>query len=160
MKRILFVCHGNICRSPLAEGVLRHLAEQAGLGDEVQTDSAGVLGFHRGEVPDSRMRAVSQSHGVPLDGVGVARKIRASDFDDFDLIMAMDDSNYDGICRLASNDEERAQVRMFLIYDPEQDNHASVPDPFYGGHEGFEWVFEMVMRGCKRIIELYKAGTL
>lgn len=158
MKRVLFVCHGNICRSPLAEGVLRHLAQQAGVSKEVQTDSAGVIAFHSGEAPDSRMRAVAKSHGIPLGGK--ARQIRRSDFDDFDLILAMDRSNYDGICRLANNDEERARVRMFLSYDPEQDDQASVPDPYYGGREGFERVLEMAMRGCQRIIELYQAGTL
>lgn len=157
-KKVLFVCHGNICRSPLADGVLNHLAEQARIASQLQADSAGVIAFHSGEPPDSRMSAVASAHGILLSGR--SRQFRYRDFNEFDLILAMDSSNYDGVCRLAKNDQERRRVRMFLAFDPEQDDSASVPDPYYGGREGFEHVYQMVMRGCQQIIADYHANTL
>lgn len=157
-NRVLFVCHGNICRSPLAEGVLNYLARKEGIGDELAVDSAGVIAFHVNEPPDARMSAVARSHGIVL--TGRARQFVHRDLTEYELVLAMDSSNYAGMCRIAESEAERARVKMFLSFDPEQDDTASVPDPYYGGKEGFERVFTMVMRGCKSIVAQHRAGTL
>lgn len=147
--RVLFVCLGNICRSPLAEGVFRKQVDEAGLGEDLEADSAGTGGWHVGEPPDNRMRQTASRHGVYLDDIR-ARKFDQADLDRFDLILAMDRSNLDNILSMASP-EQRSKVKLFRSYD-ETGGGQDVPDPYYGGPDGFENVFEMVERTSRNIL--------
>jgi protein-tyrosine phosphatase len=148
MMKVLMVCLGNICRSPIAEGVLRHKADQQGLDYEV--DSAGTAAYHIGEQPDPRMQVTAQNHGIDISGQQ-ARQFSFEDFEDFDIIYAMDQSNYHNILSMADTDEQKAKVKMLLNeYKPGSD--MSVPDPWYGGVDGFEEVFQLVEAACDNII--------
>lgn len=149
---ILFVCLGNICRSPAAEGVMRHMAEERGVSSCLELDSAGLYGGHAGDSPDSRMRVHAFQRGYSL--IHRSRKVRESDFDRFDLIVAMDDSNYDNLRRMAPTvEDERKVVRMidFVRGYPQYD---SVPDPYYEGAEGFETVLDLLEDGCVNLFEV------
>jgi protein-tyrosine phosphatase len=150
--RLLFVCLGNICRSPTAEGVMRSLVEQAGLGESVELDSAGTGAWHVGSPPDARASATAQTRGVHLDGR--ARQIRRADFEDFDLLLAMDTSNMRELRQLAPGAHERKKVRLLREFDPASANteDLDVPDPFYGGDGGFEKVFELVHAACEGLL--------
>jgi protein-tyrosine phosphatase len=150
--RLLFVCLGNICRSPTAEGVMRSLVEQAGLGDRVELDSAGTGAWHVGSSPDARASAAAQTRGVVLDGR--ARQVRRADFEDFDLLLAMDTSNMRELRQLAPGAQEREKVRLLREFDPVSANteNLDVPDPFYGGDGGFEKVFDLVHAACKGLL--------
>jgi low molecular weight protein-tyrosine phosphatase len=148
---VLFVCLGNICRSPLAEGVLLHHLEEAGLGDSVEVDSAGTGAWHLGERPDSRSIEVANRHGIELPGF--ARRVVPEDFENFDYIYAMDGSNLRDLQRLREGTGGRAVVELFRANDPEAGPDADVPDPYYGGDGGFDRVFEMVDRTCRVIVE-------
>lgn len=150
MTRILFVCLGNIIRSPLAEHAFRQAADQAGSGDQYQVDSAGTAGWHAGEAPDPRMRKTAAAHG--LSYTGQARRVREQDFEDFDLIVAMDSSNYRNLIELAASDEQRAKIRLLREFDPQGDG-MDVPDPYYGGQEGFEITFQIVRRSVDALLE-------
>jgi len=151
MTKILMVCLGNICRSPLAEGILQYRANQ--LGADVQVDSAGTSAYHIGEHPDSRMIQTASHHGIDLSSQ-CARQFSAADFNRFDRIYAMDNSNYADILSLARNNEDRQKVEL-LLNASHPNSDMSVPDPWYGGDEGFERVFELVDEACEKI-----AGTL
>lgn len=146
MTSILFVCLGNICRSPLAEGVFRHTVEQAGHSDRVLIDSAGTGNWHRGNPPDPRSVNVAASNGIDISGLK-ARQVEQHDFDRFDLILAMDRDNLASLRRLCPA-EQAARVRLFL-QAPERD----VPDPYYGGADGFQNVYELVRNGCLDLLE-------
>ncbi|MCA8924116.1 MAG: low molecular weight phosphotyrosine protein phosphatase [Planctomycetes bacterium] len=146
MTRVLFVCLGNICRSPLGEGVLRHLARELELA--VEADSAGTAAYHAGEAPDPRSSAVAAKHGVSLAGQR-ARQVRADDFERFDLILAMDAANLRDL-RARRPKDARAKLVRFRSYDPEGD--GDVPDPYYGGPGGFDEVFAMVERTCRALL--------
>lgn len=149
--RILFVCLGNICRSSSAEGVMKHLVEEAGRADEFVIDSAGILSYHQGELPDSRMRAHAARRGYNL--VHRSRPVRTSDFDDFDLIIGMDDRNIEDLKeRAPSVEAERKICRMtdFCTRFTEADH---VPDPYYGGAEGFEYVLDLLEDACAGLLE-------
>ena len=143
------VCLGNICRSPLAEGILKSLVHQKGL--DWQVDSAGTGGWHAGELPDPRSRAVALENGIDIRDQR-ARKLRASDLDDFDLILAMDASNFNNILALATQEEQKQKVRMILNYRNPGRNEQ-VPDPYYGGESGFQEVFKMLEQACNALIE-------
>lgn len=156
--RVLFVCLGNIVRSPLAENMFAHLAKQAGLGGQYAADSAGTAAYHVGESPDARMRNVAAGHGLIYDGKG--RQFEQSDFDSFDLIIAMDDSNQANILRLASNSKDKAKVHMLRAFDPQGSPHDSVPDPYYGGLDGFEHVYQIVARACTGLLDALEAGEI
>jgi protein-tyrosine phosphatase len=146
--KVLMVCLGNICRSPIAEGVLRHKADQQGLNYIV--DSAGTAAYHVGEPPDPRMQMTAQKHGIDISGQR-ARQFSFDDFDDFDIIYAMDQSNYDNIISLADTEEQKDRVKLLLNeYKPGSD--MSVPDPWHGGDNGFETVFQLVKAACDNII--------
>lgn len=147
--RILFVCHGNICRSPMAEGMFRHLAQQHGRDSQYFIDSAGTHAEHIGEPPDRRMQTTARRHGVVLGGR--ARQVSVSDLDHFDLIIAMDRWNLRNLERLARDDHERAKIRLLRHHDPTAPD-ADVPDPWYGGPEGFEEVYDMVERSCTHLL--------
>lgn len=155
MKRILFVCTGNICRSSTAEGVLRHYIAEAGLGDAIETASAGTHGYHIGEPPDPRTVAAARRRGFDLSAQR-ARKLRMEDFHTYDLILAMDRGHFAHLESLRPNDA-RAEVRMYLEYHPDR-SHTDVPDPYYGGAEGFEQVLDMVEHASKALLQKIAAG--
>ncbi len=154
--RVLFVCLGNICRSPLAEGIFLHLAREAGLSERFHVDSAGTGAWHVGNPPDPRSREVAGKHGIELPGV--ARQVHPKDFDAFDLIVAMDRDNRRTLEKLRSGEEGRAEITLLREFDPESSDDAEVPDPYYGGPDGFDDVFEMVRRSCVRLLEELEEG--
>ena len=142
MKKILMVCLGNICRSPLAQGILESKVDS----DTVFVDSAGTAAYHIGELPDRRSIAVARKYGIDLTHQR-ARKFTAKDFAKFDKIYAMDEHNYRNIISLARNKEEAKKVKMILNETHPQQN-MSVPDPYYGGDQGFENVYQMLNEAC------------
>jgi protein-tyrosine phosphatase len=150
--RLLFVCLGNICRSPTAEGVMRHLVREAGLEDEIHLDSAGTGGWHVGAAPDARSSAAARRRGIALDGA--ARKVAHGDFSDFDLLLAMDRDNHAELLRLAPDDEARAKVRYLREFDAASAARGDleVPDPYYGGERGFEDVLDLVDAACRGLL--------
>ena len=148
---VLFVCLGNICRSPLGEGVLVHRLDEEGLSDRVSVDSAGTGAWHQGEPPDPRSTEVALRHGIPLRGR--ARRVRAEDFYDFDYIFAMDDDNLQDLRHLESQGDGGARLTLFREFDPVRDEPLDVPDPYYGGTDGFDVMFEMIDRTCAAFVE-------
>ncbi len=147
VNRILFVCMGNICRSPLAEGVFRHLLKQRGLDGKYVVDSAGTGGWHAGEPADQRMQETAARHGVALESR--ARQITRADFDDFDLILCADVENRENVLQLGGSSD---RVRLLLEFDP-QAPVREVPDPYYGGQDGFDQVYELVWRACGSLLD-------
>ena len=156
--RILFVCLGNICRSPTAEGVMRHVLREEGLEDSIEVDSAGTGGWHVGAPPDERATEAAGRRSIELSGA--ARKFGPDDFDQFDLILAMDEENRRDLLDLAPDDEARAKVRMLREFDPasEGDADLDVPDPYYGGDEGFDHVLDLVEAATRGLVEELRAG--
>lgn len=142
MKKIVMVCLGNICRSPLAEGIMRSKVNS----DEILVDSAGTAAYHVGKLPDSRSIEVARKYGIDIT-YQRARKFSTKDFSDFDLIFAMDYHNYQNILTLAKSKDEAKKVKMILNEVHFQQN-LSVPDPYYGGNEGFENVYKMLDEAC------------
>jgi protein-tyrosine phosphatase len=157
MTRILFVCLGNIIRSPLAENLFRFQAEQAGVEGNYSVDSAGTAAYHLGEPPDPRMRKTAESHGVNNDGI--ARQVREGDFDEFDWIIAMDGSNRRDLLEIAYSPEKQAKIRLLREFDPEPDD-PDVPDPYYGGAEGFENTYRIVERSVHGLLKTLEAGEI
>jgi protein-tyrosine phosphatase len=154
--KILFVCLGNICRSPTAEGVMRALVREASLDDAVELDSAGTGSWHVGSSPDERATETARARGIALEGI--ARQVRAEDFEGFDLILAMDGSNLADLRRMAPDETSREKVRMLREFDPasvDQDptHPLDVPDPYYGGPRGFEDVLDLVGAACAALLE-------
>jgi low molecular weight protein-tyrosine phosphatase len=151
--KILFVCLGNICRSPTAEGVMGVLVRVAGLEEAIELDSAGTGAWHVGAPPDERATQTASARGVLLDGA--ARQVREEDFEDFDLILAMDRSNLAQLQRLAPDERARARVRMLREFDPASAGlgDLDVPDPYYGGPRGFEEVLDLVQAACAGLLE-------
>lgn len=149
MTRVLFVCLGNICRSPLAEGILRSLAAKA--GKDISTDSCGTSNYHIGEQPDIRSIEVAEKHGIDITDLR-GRQFSAADFDAFDYIFVMDESNYQNVIRLANSEEDKRKVQLFLDYAPSYTS-KEVPDPYYGGDEGFEKVYQMLLEASKNFLE-------
>jgi protein-tyrosine phosphatase len=152
--KILFVCTGNICRSPTAEGVFRHLATRAGLGGRVQVDSAGTHGYHIGEAPDARSCAAAAVRGVDLSMLR-ARRVSQHDFETFDLILAMDREHLARLAALRPNGA-RAEIKLFLDFHPEHKGR-DVPDPYYGGEDGFVAVIDMIEQTSAALIEHVRA---
>ena len=150
--RILFVCLGNICRSPTAEGVMRKLVSEAGLQEEIELDSAGTGAWHAGEQADARARAAARARGIELDSV--ARQVRVADFERFDLILAMDASNLHSLRQLATDEGAREKVRLLREFDPASaDPHdLDVPDPYYDSQRGFEIVLDQVQGACAGLL--------
>jgi protein-tyrosine phosphatase len=157
-KKLLFVCSGNIIRSPLAEHLFRKLAEQAGLDSKYSVDSAGTSSYHVGESPDARMRRTAAEHGLEYDGR--ARQVEPYDLQLFDLILAMDRHNFNDLLAMAASEDERAKVRMMRSFDPESEADASVPDPYYGGHEGFTRTYRIVERSVDGLIDALERGEV
>jgi protein-tyrosine phosphatase len=147
--KILMVCLGNICRSPMAEGILRSKVQEKGLS--ITVDSAGTGNYHIGEAPDDRAISTSKKYGVDISALA-ARQFTAADFDAFDRIFTMDSSNYRNVIGLASTEGQKAKVRLMLdvLYPGEE---MEVPDPWFGGMEGFDQVFSMLETACDKLIE-------
>ncbi|MGE0160476.1 MAG: low molecular weight protein-tyrosine-phosphatase [Gemmatimonadales bacterium] len=154
--RVLFVCLGNICRSPLAEGVFLHLAREAGVEDRFEVDSAGTGDWHVGERPDPRATAVASKYGVELPSI--ARQVTRADFDRFDHIVAMDRDNLRELERMAKRGS-RAKVQLLRVDDPERGDEHDVPDPYYGGPSGFDAVYRMVHRSAEALLDRLLAET-
>lgn len=153
--RILFVCLGNICRSSAAQGVLESMVAAEGV--DVTVDSAGTYGGHAGELPDRRMRVHANQRGYHL--THRSRKVKPSDFDDFDIIIAMDGNNYYDLREMAPSTEAESKIRSFAYYLRHHDN-SYVPDPYYEGSEGFELVLDLLEDGCETIIDLIRKNEI
>ena len=151
MKRILFVCLGNICRSSAADEIMRVKVAEAGLAEEFEIDSAGTYGGHAGDLPDPRMRAAGARRGYRF--VHRSRKVRSEDFEKFDLLLAMDDSVYESLARLAPTVEALQKLERMADYIPSHFGYTYVPDPYYEGAEGFELVLDMLEEGCDVLLK-------
>lgn len=150
MKRILFVCLGNICRSPGAEAIMNHLIEKAGIKKQFVCDSAGIIGYHAGEMADSRMRAHASRRGYKV--TSISRQVIPSDFDRFDMIVGMDGQNILDLRSMVRSDEKLAKiVRMTDFCTRHQLNE--VPDPYYGGADGFELVLDILEDACAGLLK-------
>jgi protein-tyrosine phosphatase len=147
--RVLFVCAGNICRSPLAEGIFLDLVAQKGLAQQFEIDSAGTGAWHTGERPDPRSIAVAREHGFELPGM--ARQVKANDFVTFDHILCMDLANQSELLRIAPN-ELQPKIRLIREFDSTAAPKAEVPDPYYGAESGFENVYQMLVRACSGLL--------
>ena len=151
--KLLFVCLGNICRSPAAEEIMRELVEKAGMNKEFEIDSAGTYGGHAGELPDKRMRVAARNRGYDL--AHIAREFQASDFEAFDLILTMDDANYDDVRNWATEKAHLEKVRRLTDFCTRH-KIDHVPDPYYEGQGGFEFVLNILEDACKNLL----AGVL
>jgi protein-tyrosine phosphatase len=149
MTKILMVCLGNICRSPLAEGILRDKVNKAGL-HLVHVDSAGTAPYHIGENPDKRSILNAHKHGIDISG-HVGRQLNRDDFYTYDRIYVMDESNYVNAIELAGDAPEKGKVKLILD-ELNPGSGQSVPDPYYGGEDGFEEVFQLLDKACQVIL--------
>jgi protein-tyrosine phosphatase len=150
--KVLFVCLGNICRSPAAEGVFLHRIAELGIASEFEVDSAGTSSFHVGERADPRMREHALKRGIELPSR--ARQFISSDFINFDAIVVMDDSNYQNCLRLAEGEDDKKKLIKLADHCP-QSGLTEVPDPYYGGAGGFEKVLDMVQEGSDNLLKLW-----
>lgn len=150
MVKILFVCMGNICRSPTAEGVFRQILEREGLADRVVVDSAGTGAWHVGSSPDARAQAAARLRGIRLDHIR-GRQICEADFEEFDHILAMDRHNLRELLSL-SDSRHHHKIRLFMEYSPEL-GIEEVPDPYYGGESGFDRVLDMIEAASSGLLE-------
>ncbi|WP_068818032.1 low molecular weight protein-tyrosine-phosphatase [Phormidesmis priestleyi] len=147
--KLLFVCLGNICRSPSAENIMNHLIHQAGLENKIQCDSAGTSSYHIGSAPDLRMNVAAKLRGIEL--VGHARQFTKADFEEFDLILAMDRENHENICALDRSGQYRHKVRLMCDFCTRH-TLKEVPDPYYGGDEGFNQVIDLLFDACDGLL--------
>jgi protein-tyrosine phosphatase len=147
--RLLFICLGNICRSPMAEGVFRRVAEEEGVADRFEIDSAGMGEWHIGQAPDTRAQAAALNRGMDISTQS-ARQVTQADFDRFDLLLAMDGSNFAELTQLAPK-SARHKVRRFLDYAPHLSTQ-DVPDPFYGGSEGFDHALDLIEEAARGLL--------
>ncbi|MEM8720493.1 MAG: low molecular weight protein-tyrosine-phosphatase [Cyanobacteria bacterium P01_G01_bin.39] len=147
---LLFVCLGNICRSPSAENIMNHLVQEAGLTDKITCDSAGTSGYHIGAAPDRRMNHAALKRGLELQGQ--SRKLKPSDLERFDLILAMDRENYQDILYLDREGKYEDKVRLMCDFATEKQDRE-VPDPYYGGADGFDYVIDLLFDACGGLLE-------
>ncbi len=154
---VLFVCLGNICRSPAAEGIFKDLVKKRGLGDKIKVDSAGTAGYHQGELPDPRMRSHGARRGYKFDSL--SRKFRNSDFDDFDVIITMDDSNYHNVLNISPNLESDKKVYKMVDFLQRLDADH-IPDPYYSGASGFELVLDLLEDACEGLLNKIEKDEL
>ena len=150
MKRILFLCMGNICRSPAGHCVFQHLVNQAGLSKQFEIDSAGIIDFHVGEPPDQRMQESMRARDIPI--IGRARQLKQKDLTDFDLILAMDKENLKDAKSLDPTGSLHHKIKLFCDYCVQHDE-TEVPDPYYGGKDGFERVLDLIEDGCANLLK-------
>jgi protein-tyrosine phosphatase len=155
--RICFVCLGNICRSPTAEAVMKHLIREQGLGDRFVVESAGTGDWHVGQPRDPRSHAVGARRQIPLSGR--AQQFTAPDFARFDHVLAMDAQNLETLSAMAPDEEARAKLRLLRSYDPASPpSQWDVPDPYYGGADGFDRVFDICLAACRGLLSAAQAG--
>ena len=147
---ILFICLGNICRSPAAQAVMQRLVDERDLTECFYIDSAGIGGWHIGDLPDKRMRVHARPRGYEL--THRARRVQPSDFEDFDLVVGMDAANVDDLCSLAATIEQKNKVQMMGDYVRLYPNYDHVPDPYYEGSEGFELVLDLLEDACDNLL--------
>jgi protein-tyrosine phosphatase len=152
--RVCFVCLGNICRSPTAEGVFRHLVAEAGLTRAFEIDSAGTASYHSGEPPDPRARAAGERAGIPIGGQ--ARQFVIADFARFDHVIAMDVANAKDLRRIAPSQEASRKIRLLRSFDPAAAESAPIPDPYYGEEQGFDDVLELCRTACRHLLEVIR----
>jgi protein-tyrosine phosphatase len=157
-RRLLFVCHGNIIRSPLAEHLFLHLGAQAGMDGRFQADSAGTSSEEHGNPPDVRMLRTAAAHG--LDYSGRARRVTQADLDRFDLVLAMDRHNQRDLLALARTPEQRVKVRLLREFDPQAHAEMDVPDPWYAGQAEFESVYAIIERSLRGLLEALQRGEV
>ncbi len=148
--KVLFVCLGNICRSPAAQGIFEHIVRENGMQDRIEADSAGTYSGHRGEMPDRRMRTAALYRGFAL--THKARPVSGLDFLDFDMIVAMDDQNYEDLIHLAPSVEATHKIKRMASY-LKQRQMPYIPDPYYMGAEGFSMVLDLLEDGCNNLYE-------
>lgn len=154
--KLLFVCLGNICRSPSAEGIMNHLIQEKGLSDRIICDSAGTSSYHIGSSPDRRMTAAAKRRNILLEGQ--ARQFTAADFAKFDLILAMDKENYQDILRLDRAERYSEKVRLMCSFCTQHEDEE-VPDPYYGGPEGFNYVIDLLLDACEGLLDAISADV-
>ena len=155
---ISFVCLGNICRSPLAQGVFQNLVNQKQLEQKIIVTSAGTGGWHIGDLPDERMCRTAQSKGIQLESR--ARQFQSADFNRFNLVLAMDHSNLARLEEIAPSNLSPEKLMLFRFFDPECNGDQDVPDPYYGEANGFEEVYSMVKRTCPPLLDYIKSRFL
>ncbi|MBC7882595.1 MAG: low molecular weight phosphotyrosine protein phosphatase [Anaerolineae bacterium] len=155
-EKLLFVCMGNICRSPTAEGIMVHLLQEAGLESQFECDSAGTTGHHVGSPPDRRMQASAQAAGITLRGR--SRKFVVADFERFDRILAMDRDNYEDMLALDPAGRYAHKVKMICDYCTEHTD-KEVPDPYYGGDAGFRYVIALLKDACSGLLETLRVES-
>ena len=148
---VLFICLGNICRSPAAEGIMKSLVEKAGLQDEFEIDSAGIGGWHIGQLPDSRMRKCGAEHGYNFNSH--ARQFQKSDFARFETILVMDNENYRAITSMASSESDRKKVVRMADFLTHHREYTTVPDPYYGDYSDFELVITLLEDACQELLD-------
>ena len=149
--KVLFVCMGNICRSPTADAVFRHYVKAAGVDHLIEVDSAGTHAYHIGNPPDERSQRTAFRRGYKMDDLR-ARAVEISDFDEFDYILAMDRENL-RLLQQRSPHHHHDKIRLFMAYSKNHDDDTEVPDPYFGGHEGFELVLNMVEEASQGLLE-------
>ncbi len=150
MVKVLFVCMGNICRSPVAEGVFRRMLESVGLGDKVYVDSAGTHSYHVGAPPDPRSQATASRRGIDLRALR-SRKVTVADFSQFDYVLAMDRDNLEQLLGYCQEPELRGRIQLFMDYAPDLPERE-VPDPYYGGPNGFERVMDLIETAAEGLL--------
>ena len=150
LYKILFVCMGNICRSPAAEAVMKRFIEDEGLTKQITCDSAGTISYHTGDSPDPRMHAAAESRNIKTGGY--ARQIYKNDYNNFSLILTMDEDNYKNVLSMSPPNNYSAEIKKFcdFISAPSK---TEIPDPYYGGDQGFEEVLDLLEEGCSSLIE-------
>ena len=158
ITEISFVCLGNICRSPLAQGVFQDLVNREKLDQKIFISSAGTGNWHIGNLPDERMRQTAQSKGIKLESR--AQQFQSKDFNRFNLVLAMDHSNLIRLSEIAPSTLPKNKLMLFRSFDPESTKDQDVPDPYYGGAKGFEEVYSMVKRTCPPLLDYIKSRFL